>query len=235
MMSKDIEIIPALMPKSFSELREQFERFVGLVETVQLDVMDGIFVPNKSWPYSENIEMLKELRGEMPSWGDINFEVDLMIQNPERAVNDWLLLGASRIIAHIESTHNMDAIIAEVKDCVNGKQIDLEEETHIEIGIALNTTTENKILEPWVERVDFVQFMGIEKIGFQGQAFDERVIRKIQDLHEQHPNVTISVDGGVNFESAPKLIAAGATRLVSGSTILKSKDIVETINQLKKR
>jgi ribulose-phosphate 3-epimerase len=232
-MSKDIEIIPALMPKSFSELREQFERFVGLVETVQLDVMDGVFVPNKSWPYSENIEMLKELRGEMPSWEDINFEVDLMIQNPEHAVNDWLLLGASRVIVHTESTHKMDAIIAEVKDCVNGKQTDSEEETHVEVGIALNTTTENKMLEPWIGRVDFVQFMGIEKIGFQGQTFDERVIKKIQDLHEQYLDVTISVDGGVNFESAPKLIVAGATRLVSGSTILNSKDIAETINRLK--
>jgi len=228
-----IEVIPALMPKSFSELREQFERFAGLVESVQLDVMDGIFVPNTSWPYSEDKNMLKELRGDMPAWEDLDFEVDLMVQDPEHTVIDWLLLGASRIIIHVESTQNMDAIIAEVKDCINGKQTDGDTEKHIEIGIALNTTTESKTLEPWINRIDFIQFMGITKIGFQGQAFDERVIKKIQDLHEQHPDVTISVDGGVNFETAPSLVATGAARLVSGSTILKSDDPKAAIERLK--
>ena len=75
--------------------------------------------------------------------------------------------------------------------------------------------------------------MGIAKIGYQGQPFDSRVVAKIEDLRERYPDVTISVDGGVNFESAPKLIAAGVTRLVSGSTILNSKNIEETIYQLK--
>ena len=75
--------------------------------------------------------------------------------------------------------------------------------------------------------------MGIAKIGYQGQPFDGQVIQKIQDLRKQYPEVTISVDGGVNFETAPKLIEAGATRLVSGSTILQSNNPEKTIEQLK--
>ena len=232
----NIEIIPALMPKSFTELRELTERFVGLVETVQLDVMDGIFVPEKSWPYSEDKNELRELVGghdTIPFWEDIDFEADLMIQNPEEEIGNWISCGASRIIVHIESVRHMDFIIEEVQGSIAGKQEDENLEKNIEIGVALNINTPNTVIEPFIRSINFIQCMGIAKIGYQGQPFDSRVVAKIEDLRERYPDVTISVDGGVNFESAPKLIAAGVTRLVSGSTILNSKNIEETIYQLK--
>src|SRR3989338_570743 len=81
--------------------------------------------------------------------------------------------------------------------------------------------------------IDFAQFMGIEKIGFQGQLFDERVLGKIADLRERFPKVIISVDGGVNMKNAPRLIKAGANRLVSGSTIFESDNIKDAIEKLK--
>ncbi len=234
-MSNTIEIIPALMPRTFEELREQVERFVGLVEIVQIDVMDGVFVGNRSWPYSEDKNILQDFvegGDTIPFWEDIDFEVDLMIANPEQEIANWISYGASRIIVHIESVTDMDFIITEVKDALNGKQLE-GEERGIEIGIAISIDTPNKTIEQWIYAVDFIQCMGIAKIGFQGQSFDERVISKIEDLRELNPDVTISVDGGVNFESAPKLVAAGATRLVSGSTILQSQNIEETIEKLR--
>jgi ribulose-phosphate 3-epimerase len=75
--------------------------------------------------------------------------------------------------------------------------------------------------------------MGIDEIGFQGQLFDERVISKIEEFKNKFPKVTVSVDGGVNLESAPKLVKAGAERLVSGSAIFGSDDIESTIGLLK--
>ena len=114
--SNGVEIIPALMPKSFTELRELTERFVGLVNIVQLDVMDGIFVPEKSWPYSENKNDIADLVADyetIPFWEDIDFEVDLMIVNPEQEIRNWISFGASRIIVHIESAHYMNFIIGE--------------------------------------------------------------------------------------------------------------------------
>ena len=231
-----VEIIPALMPRTFEELRVETERFIGLVETVQIDVMDGVFVGNKSWPYSEGANIIQDLTREgdtIPFWEDIDFEADLMIANPEREIANWISLGASRIIVHTESVTDMDFIIAEVRGSINGKQVDGEEERPIEIGLALHINTPLKKIEPWIYAVDFVQCMGIVKIGYQGQPFDERVISKIEDLRELNPDVTISVDGGVNFESAPQLIEAGATRLVSGSTILESTNVEETIEKLK--
>ena len=223
------------MPRSWSELRELAERFVGLVETVQIDVMDGIFVPEKSWPYSEQKNDLAELvegKDTMPFWEDIDFEADLMIANPEEEIENWISFGAKRIIVHIESVSDMNSVIADVKDSINGKQA-TDEGRSVEFGIALNIDTPNKIIAPYIHAIDFVQCMGIARIGYQGESFDERVISKIEDLREEYPDVTISVDGGVNFESAPKLIAAGAIRLVSGSTILQSKDIEKAIEKLR--
>ena len=77
--------------------------------------------------------------------------------------------------------------------------------------------------------IDFVQFMGIENIGYQGEPFDERVFEKIRELRERFPDTIISVDGGVSLENADKLIEAGANRLVSGSAIFESGDIAGTV------
>ncbi|OHA46001.1 MAG: hypothetical protein A2541_00465 [Candidatus Taylorbacteria bacterium RIFOXYD2_FULL_36_9] len=80
--------------------------------------------------------------------------------------------------------------------------------------------------------VDFVQFMGIDNIGFQDQEFDDRVLEKVSDLRSQYPNIPISVDGGVDFDNAADLISAGATKLVSGSAIFESEDIARAIHDL---
>ena len=102
----------------------------------------------------------------------------------------------------------------------------------IQIGLAINTTTPIEQIFPLVNDIDFVQCMGIEKIGFQGQDFDERVLSQIKALKEKFPDLIISVDGGVNFKTAPELIQAGVSRLIAGSLILKSQDIRETISEL---
>jgi len=89
----------------------------------------------------------------------------------------------------------------------------------VEIGMAIGVNTSNKELEKWLDKIDYVQFMGIAKIGSQGQPFDNRVLRKIKDFRKTHPNVIIQVDGGVNATNAPLLIEAGVDRLVVGSAI----------------
>ena len=76
---------------------------------------------------------------------------------------------------------------------------------------------------------DFVQFMGIDKIGYQGQKFDEKDFKKISNLRKKYPDVTISVDGGVNFDNYKDLVKAGANKLISGSAIYESENIAESI------
>jgi ribulose-phosphate 3-epimerase len=104
----------------------------------------------------------------------------------------------------------------------------------VELGIALGLNTPITDITGYLEDIDFVQFMGIAQIGYQGEAFDERVLDRIREFHNAHPEVIISVDGGVNFDTAHLLAQAGAKRLVSGSAILKSANPAQAIAHLKK-
>ena len=228
-----IEIIPAIMPDSLDDLTAALSKVRGLVRSAQIDVMDGIFVASKSWPYVENgpQEFAKITREEaaFPYWQEFDFEVDLMVQDPRSVVLDWVRAGMKRIIVHVESISDFGSIVSFLREKFSsGKEFDVEV---TELGIAINTVTPNEKLNPYLDSVDFVQFMGIEKVGYQGQPFDERVVGKIKALREVRSDIIISVDGGVSLETAPKLIEAGANRLVSGSAIFGSGDIRETIKK----
>jgi len=232
-----MELIPAIMPRSFSELREALETISGLAETVQIDVMDGIFVPEKSWPYTdgdyEGFLTLAEGRDSFPQHETVDFEADLMVANPEEEILKWIRAGARRVIVHYESTASFERIISLFKDRMHEKELADAYSKPIELGVALDIKTPNELLDPWMRDVNFVQCMGIAKIGYQGQPFDERVIEKVRDFRERYPACTISVDGGVSLETAPRLIVAGANRLVAGSAIWESEDLEETIEMFR--
>lgn len=223
MKNKTVEIIPALMVRDYEDLEEKVETFVGLVRYVQLDVMDGKFVPNRSWPHTPGDVHFKKIEKEeegLPCWNAIDFEVDLMVADPEQWVPRWVVAGARRIIVHVESMTDFEKIREAVP-------LDV-----IELGLAINTATPLSALEPYLDRIEFIQCMGIAKIGFQGQSFDERVLDHVRKIRARLPKMPISVDGAVNFETAQALVEAGATRLVSGSAILESEDIVCAIRNL---
>lgn len=234
-----IEIIPAIIPKSFQDLQQKMSLVTGFVPLVQVDVVDGVFVPSKSWPYQKGephtdpdfAHIISE-QTPFPFWEELDFEVDLMVSNPEAAAEQWILAGAKRLIVHLESVPGAVSdpsvakkVFSNIKKSLPTKDSVL----YIEIGVAINPETPNSALEPIMEYVDFVQFMGIAKIGFQGQPFDERVLEKVSALRAALPNVTISVDGSVNEETAPRLVDVGVNRLVIGSAIFESENIAATI------
>lgn len=229
-----IEIIPAIIPKNFKDLERHLQSVAGLVPLVQVDVMDGKFTSEASWPYINSQEdpdfiAIKKEEREFPALEEIDFEVDLMVKNPENVWFDWIMAGAKRIIFHIESTEKIKELLEDAKQRLVSKESFL----YVEVGLAIDINTPNDRIYPHLENIDFVQFMGIEKIGFQGQPFDERVLQKIKDFKNQYTKVQISVDGGVNLDTSPDLISAGANRLVSGSAIFKSNNIEDTIQKFK--
>lgn len=224
-----VEIIPALMPKDFSELRNYARDFKGLVRGVQIDVMDGEFVPEISWPYTEqkqNFEQLVEAEGGLPFWDELDYEVDLMTARAESNFESWIQSGVKRIIVHYEALNDVELFFK--NDIFNERKSEF-----LAVGIALGIDTPNEVLSPYMKHIDFVQCMGIARIGYQGQKFDERVLPKIKALRNTYPDLIISVDGGVSFDAAPQLVRAGANRLVSGSAILSSNDYGEAVAQLK--
>lgn len=232
------EIIPAILPKDIDDLRERLSMVSGIVPLVQIDVCDGKFTPTKTWPYKKGVDetFLRIVAQEegFPFWDSVDFEVDLMVKRPENIIDDWIAAGAKRVIIHIESTPDPLSLIRKIKQEYGTAR---ESSYGAEVGAALNVETPNEEIydllsevdDEGMPAIDFVQFMGIENIGYQGEPFDERVFEKIRELRERFPETIISVDGGVSLDSAAELIEAGANRLVSGSAIFESGDIAGTI------
>lgn len=213
-----MEIIPAIIPKNFDDLKTKISFVKGMTNYVQIDITDGIFVSSKSWPFSDEMWSLG-IHLTLPC-EECNLEFDLMINRPEEKIQNWLEIGAKRIVIHVESTNNLEKIIGELK----GK---------VEIGLAFNINTSFELFDNLLNKVDFIQLMGIEKIGFQGEQFSEKVFEKIKELKIKKPDIIISVDGGVNLENAQRLIEAGVSRLVIGSAIFESGDIERIIRKFK--
>lgn len=222
-MSK-IEIIPAILPKDYAELEDKASLVLGSVKTVQVDICDGQFVPNATWPYKKHDNTFDKLVKEedgLPGWEKLNYEIDLMVNKAEEVVDEWVSAGATRVIVHVEMKGDLAMAITKLKD-------------RAEIGLALNIETAIDVIEPFKDEIQFVQCMGIDHIGFQGQKFDEEVINKIKEIKTRFPFLPISVDGGVSLESAPKLIDAGANRLVVGSAIFDSDNAFDAIANFKR-
>ncbi len=220
-----MEIIPAILPRDFKEIEEKTALIKGLATMVQVDICDGKFVPSTTWPYKKRDEsfeaIIHEDRG-MPLWEDIDYEFDLMIQDPtEDDVRKWLSAGAKRIVLHAESSADLGPVIAVLDGLV-------------EIGLALNIATPLDVIEKYKHKISYVQFMGIRKVGFQGQAFDDRVLEKIKKSKELYPDLPVQVDGGVSLATAGELKKASVDRLVAGSVLFDADNFVDMYRELSK-
>ncbi|MDQ3014357.1 MAG: hypothetical protein M3Q73_00650 [bacterium] len=229
-----IEIIPAIMPDSLDEISDKAGLVAPYVDMVQLDIMDGRFVKARTWPYFANDYSFDTLVSEeegLPLWDKIDYEVDLMVEHPEKVIQKWITAGAKRIIVHIESTKHMADIVRDFRQRFAYSPIPSERLVEFVLAIGLETPVDTIL--PYLEDIDGVQFMGIAQIGLQGEPLDERVIDRMREFHNAHPEVIISVDGGVTLDNARLLYNSGARRLVSGSGIYKSSNIPETIELFK--
>ena len=222
------EVIPAILAKDINDLRQKIANVVNLVHIVQIDICDGKFVESKSWPMdrndAESVALILDEEEGLPYWENLDFEFDLMVKDAIKQFDFFVQLGAKRIIFHLEAENEL-----ELKDFINA--IDPYTRENLEIGIAINTTTNTEKLDPFINSIDFVQCMGISHIGFQGESFDEKVLEQIKNLRLKYTDLIISVDGSVNEETAPLLVEAGANRLIVGSVLMKSFDVKETIKE----
>jgi ribulose-phosphate 3-epimerase len=219
-----IEIIPSMPVGSFGELKNNLLRLRGVVSRVQIDVCDGIFVEARSWPMhpEDREEFLRIVRREetLPFKDDFDFEVDLMANNAETLIPEWIGAGVTRALIHIETVHDFEACRVIAKDVM-------------ELGVAISLGTPVSRLNEYIPYIQCVQIMGIAHIGVQGQPFDPRVVDVIREVKERYPHIIIEVDGAVNMETAPSLLKAGAERLAPGSFILRAPDPKEAVEKLK--
>lgn len=226
MHNPDIEIIPAIMPKTLEEIEAKMTAVDPFVQWVQLDVMDADFVQNVSWPYTEDSfsrAHLAALRSIFLEHASLWVEVDLMIAHPQEEAEMWILAGAKRVIFHHESLQGDSVFLKKIK----------EQYPMIQFGIALLPYHDVSELEPYLPYISYVQCMGINEIGKQGEPFAHEVCELISQIKHTHPKITIAVDGGVSDTTAQKIKDAGATHLVSGSFIFHATDVHSAVQKLR--
>ena len=211
------KIAPSILAADFGNLQRDCEMINNSqADWFHIDVMDGHFVPNISYGMPV-IQAIKK-HATKP------LDVHLMIEKPERYIEEFAKVGADIITVHYESTVHLHRTITQIKD------------SGCKAGIVLNLTTPVSVLEDILSQCYIVLIMSINP-GFGGQKFEEMTYKKVKKLrkmaNDQNLNTHIEIDGGVNSDNAKKLIDAGADVLVAGSFIFKSDNPVKTIQNLK--
>jgi ribulose-phosphate 3-epimerase len=201
-------IIPAIIAQTQTELDEKLNKVEGYAELVQLDIMDELFVPNNSLNFDFNL-----------SGRNTSFEAHLMINDPMGWIEkNWSKVDT--IIVHLESCEKPEDIIRFVKN--KGKKI----------GFAINPETAVNNVKPYLDDIDQLLIMTVNP-GFYGSKFLPETLCKISQVRKIKPDLDIEVDGGVTSDTIKLIKEAGANMLVSGSFILKSNNVKESMDKLK--
>ena len=206
-----IEIIPAILTDSPARFKELIRKIEPYTRRAHIDIADGVFVPNKT---IKAYEELKEVESAL------KFDIHLMVQRPQDQIKEWFHTHADRFLIHAESEVDLNSILDEIR------------EHDRKVGLVLNPETEVDKIKEFIGKIDYIQFMTIHP-GFQGSEFLDEVVGKIASFHKEYPEVSILVDGGVTPGTAPKLVMAGVSTLISGSYIVNSSNVQNSIEELK--
>jgi len=190
-VSRSIEIVPSILSADFLRLGDQVaEAEAGGADRIQIDVMDGHFVPNLTMGPA----IFKAVRGVTK----LPLEAHLMVERPDLFIQSFARAGATVIIVQVEATASLYRTVTRIKDL------------NVKAAVAINPATSVETLREIAPYIDMVNVMTVEP-GFGGQAFIPSSPEKIRRLREIAPDVQIEVDGGIDPETAPLVVAAGAT------------------------
>ena len=210
-------VSPSLLAADFTNLRGE----IGMInrseaDWLHMDIMDGVFVPNISFGFP----VLEAVAGICQKPLDVHF----MTVHPEEYIAPTARLGAMMMNIHYEACTHLHRTVTEIH------------KAGMKAGVTLNPTTPVAMLEDIIGDVDMVLLMSVNP-GFGGQKFIENTIAKVRRLRSlieaSGSHALIEVDGGVQLETAPRLVEAGVDVLVSGSYVFKAKDPIATIQALK--
>ena len=210
-------IAPSILAADFGNLARDIQMVnASEAEWIHLDIMDGVFVPNISYGFPVVSAIAKEAKKVL--------DAHLMIIDPDRYVENFAKMGVEYLSVHYEACTHLHRSLQNIRNL------------GMKAGVALNPHTPVHLLEDILEECDYVLLMSVNP-GFGGQKFIENTIQKVQRLRrmieEKGCQTLIEVDGGVQRETAPRLVKAGVDVLVSGSYVFKSTTPEQTIKDLR--
>ena len=220
-----ITVIPAIMPKSLAELEEQLAKVWGHAPRVQLDVMDGVYRPEKTI----GPEALNQIDTV------VQWDVHLMVDQPEKWIKQCVTGGVDRVFGQVEMMKDKTAFIADAQS------------EAMAAGLAYDIDTPLTGLEEVINDLDAVLLMSV-KAGGQARDFDKRVLEKIKEVRKMNKRITIVIDGGLNEEKMKECLAAewaeeiaedeldrstGRIEFVVGSHLLTAENVKEELNHLR--
>jgi len=214
-MPSAIKIAPSILSADFARLGEEIRAIDAAgCDYVHIDVMDGHFVPNLTFGTC--------VIGAVRPYTNKPFDVHLMIDPAQPSLAEYAAAGADIITVHAEADTHLDRSLQVIRAL--GKKA----------GVSLNPATPETAIEHVLDRLDLILVMSVNP-GFGGQSFIEAQLEKIRRVRRMIGDrpIELEVDGGVNAETARKVIAAGANVLVAGSAVFQGDDYVETINALR--
>ena len=211
-----ITISPSILGGSFANMQDTIKLIdQSKAEYIHFDVMDGDFVPNLTF----GPQFISNVR----QYSKKTFDVHLMINRVGKFLDDYIKAGSDIITFHLEIEENINELISKIK--IN----------NIKCGIAIKPATPWEDLKPYLNDIDQIIIMTVEP-GFGGQKFMDDQLLKINQLRkyisDNKLHVDLEVDGGVNYETGKKCIAAGANILVAGSFLFNQENLTQASNQL---
>ena len=213
-----MKLAPSILSADFSALLDDVKKIEeGGADIIHVDVMDGHFVPNISF----GSVVMKSLNGKTK----LNYDVHLMITDPEKYYKDFLTDQTEYITSHVEVIENNPDILMHIK------------ESGVKAGLSINPETDIKEIVPYLAYCDLVLVMSVHP-GFGGQKFIPETLSKVKFLKEYRASHNLSfeieIDGGINLSNVKEVVDAGCDMIVAGSAVFKAEDIVERAKEFKR-